>query len=107
MVAAMPFIRDDSNDQQYVDRWNNAKPHARGKLLKAAGLSVSSYQYRAWAFVPYFIRVDVVAVIKREERASKKAAASKLNVTQHPANTAKTTKPPFWWQDSEKEPENV
>ena len=85
MVAAMPFIRDDSMDKRFVDHWNQATKSARSALLKDAGRN-THYKQRAWEFVPRDIRIDVVTIIKRKDKAST-----------HPL--PKTTAQKFWWNE--------
>lgn len=96
MVAAMPFIRDDSMDQRFVDHWNQATKAQRAKLLKDAGRDPHLKQ-RAWGFVPQSVRIDVVCIMKRIT-----AIESVGHAATKPANDKH-----FWWQDSEKETENV
>lgn len=67
MIAmATQNIRDHSSNQQFVDYWNSASKTSRAKLLTKAGRN-PNYKYRAWDFVPQAIRIDLVAIIKREQ----------------------------------------
>lgn len=87
MVAAMPFIRDESHAKVYTDHWNQAKPSTRGKWLTEAGYSASNYKHRTWAFVPSNIRTDVVTIIKRLN--------PQIAKPQSKPNTQ------YWWQEKE------
>lgn len=49
-----------------ADFWNSSTPQKRLALLNSAGYpSGKSYAYRAWSYIPSWVRVDVAYTAKR------------------------------------------
>lgn len=85
MIAAMAYIRDESNDQAFVEYWNSASKTARTKLLTQAGCN-PNYKFRTWSFIPHDIRVDLVTIIKRQQPL--------INLPKAPRQVSPQ---PHWW----------
>lgn len=82
-------------------QWNTLKPAQRIKLMQDAGYqSNHHYSHRAWSFIPFSIREDVIAAIKKQ-----KQVATPKPATHVKASSALVRKP-FWWE-IEKELEAV
>lgn len=83
----------------YAQTWNELKPSQRKKLMQDAGYQAHHhYSHRAWSFIPFAIREDVIAVIKRQKQ------ASTPNHAAHASNlTAVPVRKRYWWEEQEKD----
>jgi len=49
-----------------LELWNTAKPADRLKLLRESGYAQGkAYAYRAWQYIPSWVRVDVTYTAQR------------------------------------------
>ncbi len=86
---------------KFSAEWNDSTPTQRKKLMQAAGYQSNQHWiYRAWSFIPFSIREDVIAVIKKQKRASTPNTAAPAPVITKPQHK------PYWWEEKEMEPAN-
>lgn len=77
----------------FAAEWNDRKPHERKKLMQAAGYQAHHHwSYRAWSFIPFAIREDVIAVLKKQKRASTPPPAAQAHASSAPVRK------PYWWE---------
>lgn len=77
---------------KYGDIWNGLSTADHKKLMVEAGYNSNHWNQRAWTGIPFGIREDLIAVMKRYQRAS----------TPKPAAPAKELAAPkrkkYWWE---------
>jgi hypothetical protein len=71
--------------------WNEAKKATRQAMLKAAGQNVNDHYARVFAFLPQYVRSELIYQNTRKAAAIAFSNKSQTNYT--------TTNPPggFWW----------
>lgn len=78
----------------YAQAWNERKPCQRKKLMQDAGYEAHHHwSYRAWQYIPFTIREDVIAVLKKQKRASTPKLAAPAS-----ESTAQPARKPYWWE---------
>lgn len=79
----------------YAQAWNDRTPSQRKKLMQDAGYQAyHHWSHRAWQFIPFPIREDVIAVLKRQKSASTPKPAALAS-----ESTAQPARKPYWWEE--------
>ena len=77
----------------YAEQWNGQKPTQRKKLMQEAGYQTNHHwSHRAWSFIPFSVREDVIAVMKKQKQASTPKPATHVNKFNAPVRK------PYWWE---------
>lgn len=100
-APAAPSKPATNTGSTYAEQWNALKPAQRKKLMQDAGYQAHHHwSYRAWSFIPFSIREDVIAVFKKQKQASTPKPATPVKASSAPVRK------PYWWE-MEKELEAV